>query len=162
MTIADNICIDTNDLDTLYLDLDELRFVCATADETYDDENEKYNNLLEQLKTYFNQLEIEWLQEIISEDGTLYRFVAFDFEKEEIDILQKEYLFEAYEENLDSCIEKARDSVTERYSLLYSKFEEDSEVFLKELKNILSALKFAIQFTGEWKAYKINSEIDNT
>ncbi len=36
------------------------------------------------------------------------------------------------------------------------------QFFFKELKNILSALEFAIRFTGEWKASKINPEIDNT
>ena len=54
------------------------------------------------------------------------------------------------------------DSVTKIHSSLYNEFEKDSEVFLKELKNILSALEFAIRFTGEWKVSKINPEIDNT
>lgn len=161
LTVADNIFIDTNDLDTLHFDLDELRFVCTNADETYD-ENENYNNALEQLKKSFNQLRIEWLQEIISEDGALYRLVAFDSEKTTNYIIQTEYAFEADEENLNACVNEAMDRVTEIHSLLYNEFEKDSKVFLKELENILSALEFAIQFTGEWKASKINPEIDNT
>lgn len=129
LTVADNIFIDINDLDTLCFDLDELRFVCANADETYDDENENYNNALEQLNESFNQLRIEWLQEIISEDGTLYRLVAFDSEKIANYIIQTEYAFEADEENLNACVNKAMDRVTEIHSLLYNEFEKDSEVF---------------------------------
>ena len=89
MTVADNICIDTNDLNMLYFDLDELKSVCVIADKTYDDKNEKYNSELDELKTYFEQINISRLQKMVSKGGTLYRLVEFDFEKTEIDILQK-------------------------------------------------------------------------
>ena len=162
LTVADNIFIDTNDLDRLYFDLDELKSVCVIADKTYDDKNEKYNSELEELKTYFEQINISTLQKMVSKGGTLYCLVAFDSKKTANYIIQTEYAFEADEENLNACVNKAMDRANEIHSSLCSEFEKDSEVFLKELENILSALEFAIKFTGEWKASKINPEIDNT
>ena len=56
IVVAEAIFVDTNDLQNLYLDLEELQTVCAAADDTYDEENEEYNNALEQLKGRFNSL----------------------------------------------------------------------------------------------------------
>ncbi|ATW25431.1 phospholipase D-like domain-containing protein [Candidatus Formimonas warabiya] len=162
MVMADSIFMDVSDLEALYRDLDELNSVCGAADDTYDEENENYNDDLEQLKEHFDGLSIEWLKETISEDGTLYRLVAFDTENEANDILQREYASEAYDENLDTYVEKAMDSAAEIYSSLHDAFAEESEDFLSEIEKILSALEAAIHFTNRWKAAKVNPEIDNT
>lgn len=162
MVVADSIFMDVSDLEALYRDLDELKAVCGAADDTYDEENENYNDDLEQLKERFDGLGIEWLKETISEDGTLYRLVAFDTENEANDILQREYASEAYDENLDTYIEIAMDSAAEIYSSLHDAFAEESEDFLSEIEEILSALKAAIHFTNRWKAAKVNPEINNT
>lgn len=160
--VADAIFIDISDLHTLYLDLDELESVCGAADDTYDEENENYNDALEQLKKYFDNLSIDWLKETISEDGALYSLVAFDVEDKANDILQTEYAFEAYDENLDVYAEKAMNSASEEYSMLHDAFEEESDDFLREIEKIVSALEEAINFTNKWRASKINPEIDNT
>lgn len=160
--VADTIFIDISDLNDLYQDLDELKFICYSADDIYDEENEEYNDALDQLKRNFERLSIEWLQEIISEDGSLYRLVAFDEDKIVNDILQTEYAFEAYDEGLDPCVSDAMSRAYELYSSLHNDFEEESEDFLKEIEKILSALNFAARFTNNWKANRINPEIDNT
>lgn len=162
MVVADTVFWDIRDLNALYCDLDELQTVCRAADDTYDEENPDYNDDLEQLKECFTRLDIDWLKEVISEDGTLYNLVAFDGENEVHDILQTEYAFEAYDENLDVYVEKASDEVSEMYSMLHDAFAEESDDFLKEIEKILSALNVAIQFTDKWKAARINPEIDNT
>lgn len=162
LTVADAIFIDVDDLDALYRDLDELEAVCVAADDTYDEENESYNYALEELKEHFDRLSIGWLKETISKDGTLYRLVAFDARQEINNILQTEYAFEAYDEYLDTYVEKAMDSVTETYSSLHDDFEEEADYFIEEIEKILTALEAAIQFTNEWKASKINPRIDNT
>lgn len=160
--VADVIFIDINDLDALYRDLEELQEVCRAADDTYDEKNESYNDALDELKDRFDRLSIDWLKEIISEDGSLYRLVAFDGERETNHILQTEYAFEAYDEYLDTCVESAMSSVAEMHSSLHDSFAEEADDFLGEIEKILSALEAAIRFTNEWKASKINPQIDNT
>lgn len=162
MVVADSVFMDVSDLEALYRDLDELDSVCGAADDTYDEEDEEYNDDLEQLKGRFDRLNIDWLKETISEDGTLYRLVTYNTEKEANDILQKEYTSEAYDEYLDSYVEKAMSSAAEIYSALHDAFAEESEDFLSEIEKILSALEAAIRFTNRWKAAKVNPEIDNT
>lgn len=162
MVVADTIFIDVGDLNALYRDLDELEAVCGAADDTFDEENENYNEALEELKRCFDRLSIDWLKETISEDGELYRLVAFDAEQEANNILQTEYAFEAYEENLNTYVEKAMNSAAEMYSSLHITFEEEADDFLGEIEKILAALEVAIRFTNEWRASKINPQIDNT
>ena len=115
-----------------------------------------------ELKGRFDRLSIDWLKETISEDGALYRLATFDTEQEANNILQTEYAFEAYDEHLDTYIEKAMNSVAEMYSSLHDTFGEEADDFLGEIEKILTALEAAIRFTNEWKASKINPQIDNT
>ena len=101
MTVADTVFFDISDLDTLYRDLDEFESISNSADETYDEENEEYNDALERLKGCFSRIDIAWLKELISEDGSLYNLVVYNAEHTVDEILQSEYAFEAYDENLD-------------------------------------------------------------
>lgn len=162
LVVADAIFMDIGELNALYRDLNELEYVCGAADDTYDEENEGYNGALEKLKDRFDGLSIDWLKETVSEDGTLYRLAVFDVEEEINDILQTEYALEAYDEDLDTYVEKAMNSADEMYSSFHDDFEEEADDFLREIEKILAALEAAIQFTNEWKASKINPKIDNT
>ncbi len=45
---------------------------------------------------------IDWLKEVISEDGTLYHLVTFDADRETNEILESEYSSETYDENWKS------------------------------------------------------------
>lgn len=162
LCVADVVFIDVSDLATLYRDLDELNSISGAADNTYDEDNDEYNEELEELKKSFECISIEWLQSVISEDGSLYDLVTFNTEQKANDILQEEYAFDAYEENLDMYAEKALDTATEIYSSLHSDFSEEADDFLAEIEKILTCLEKALQFTSKWKASKINPEIDNT
>lgn len=97
MVVADTIFIDSSDLEALYSDLEELESICQAAEDTYDEENEDYNDSLEQLIKCFSQLSIEWLKEVVSKEGSLYNLVTFDGEEKANEILQEEYSAVAYD-----------------------------------------------------------------
>lgn len=160
--VADSIFVDTNDLDNLYSDLEELESICGAADDTYDEENGEYNDALEEFKECFDSLSIDWLKETVSEGGTLYHLVAYNTDDTANDILQSEYTSEAYDENLEIYVEKAMNSTWEIYSSLHDAFDAEADDFLVEIEKILSSLETAMLFTDKWKAAKINPEIDNT
>ena len=162
LVVADSIFVDIADLENLYRDLDELTSVCGAADETYDEENSDYNVALEQIKKMFDRLSIEWLKEVISEDGTLYQLVAFDVEAQANYILERDYSSEAWDESLDFYVEKAINRAEDQFSILHAAFSEEADDFLAEIEKILTALEATINFTDKWKAEKINPEIDNT
>lgn len=146
----------------LYKDLDELKSVIDAAEDTYDEKNAKYNEALEALKEGFERIDIEWLQEVISEDGLPYELVNYDANEAANDILQEEYCFDAYEERLDMYAEDAVNRAMETYSCLHGDFSEEADTFLSEIEKILSQLNKALRFAEKWKAAKVNPEIDNT
>lgn len=160
--VAEGVFIDIDDLYALYYDLEELEGICITADDTYDDENSDYNKALEELKKRFSTLSIDWLKEVISEDGSLYCLVDFDAERTTNEILQEDYAFGAYDEDLDVYTEIAMNRAAEMYSSLHDAFSEEADDFLGEMEKILSALEAAMRFAEEWRASRINPEIDNT
>ncbi|NLZ49745.1 MAG: phosphatidylserine/phosphatidylglycerophosphate/cardiolipin synthase family protein [Clostridiales bacterium] len=162
MVVADSIFIDVSDLHDLYRDLDELESICWAADDTYDEKNEEYNDELEILKAQFESLSIDWLKEVISEDGTLYQLAIFDADQEANEILERDYTAEAYDENLDLYAEKAVNRAAEMFSSLHGAFSEEADDFLAEIEKILSALSNAIHFADQWKVAKVNPDIDNT
>lgn len=162
MVVADSIFIDVSDLDSMYRDLDELESICQAAEDTYDEENEDYNDSLEQLIKGFRKLGIEWLKEVVSEDGSLYKLVAYNREEKANEIIQEEYSAVAYDENLDRYVEMAMDESFYIYSGLHDSFSEEADDFLAEIEKILLALECADRFTQKWKVTKVNPEIDNT
>lgn len=162
LVVADTIFLDENDLLALYKDLDELKSVIDAAEDTYDEKNAEYNEALEALKEGFERIDIEWLQDVISEDGSLYELVNYDADEAANDILQGEYCFDAYEERLDMYAEDAVNSAMEAFSCLHGNFSEEADTFLSEIEKILSQLNKALRFADKWKAAKVNPEIDNT
>lgn len=162
MVVTDNVFVDISDLDSMYSDLDELDSICRAAEDTFDEENEDYNDSLEQLIMGFGQLSIDWLKEIVSEGGSLYNLVAFNGEEKANEILQEEYSAVAYDENLDRYVEMAMDESSYIYSSLHDSFSEEADDFLAEIEKILSVLESADRFTQKWKVSKVNPEINNT
>lgn len=162
MVVADNIFIDYSDLQDLYLDLDELEQFIGFAEDTYAEENEEYNEALEQLKNDFARLSIDWLKSVIEEDGSLYKLVEYNIEQEANCILQTEFAFEAYDDQLDEYAERAMNMASDAYSSLHDDFSLEADDFLAEIERILQVLSSAITFTDMWKASRINPEIDNT
>ena len=112
-------------------------------------------------KECFDKLDIDWLQQIISEDGSLYRLVSFDCDEECNNTLET-FTSEAYDEHLEEYAQKAFDMTAETYSALRDDFQEEADQFLEAVEKILSTLEMAIRFTDKWKASKVNPQIDNT
>lgn len=162
LCVADTVFIDRSDLENLYRDLDELNSIGVAADNTYDEDNDEYNDELEELKSVFDGISIEWLKDIISEDGSLYDLVVFNTDEKANEILQEEYAYEADEEHLDMYAEKSVNTAMEIYSSLHDSFSEEADEFLEEIQKILNCLEKALRFTVKWKAAKVNPEIDNT
>ena len=64
--------------------------------------------------------------------------------------------------SLSTSTEIAMKRAAEMYSSLHDAFSEEADDFLGEMEKILSALEAAMRFAEEWRASRINPEIDNT
>ena len=163
MMVADSVLLDVSDLDDLYRDLDELSGVSGAADDTYDEENEDYNSALEALKARFEEIDTDWLKETVSEDGTLYCLVDYDYDTVTTRIWEEDYSADAFSEELvEPYMEKVVQDAAEIYAALHDAFQEEADEFLAQIEKILSALQYALDFTERWKSGKVNPEIDNT
>lgn len=105
---------------------------------------------------------IEWLEEVVSEDGDLYKLASFDSDVEVGEIMQSDYSQCAFDDQLDYYTQKAMDRVQAVYEDLHDTFFDQGDDFLNEMQAILRALEKAMSFSKKWKASKINPEIDNT
>ena len=161
-TVAETIFMDANDLWNIRYDLEELDTVCGVADDTFDEENEEYNEALQEIKGLFSRLSIEWLKEMVSEGSSLYDLVTFDPESEVHSIIQKEFAFEAYDEYLDDYIERAMNDASEQYYTLQENFREEADSFIEEIESVIDVLGKTMQFVSEWQSQKLNPNIDNT
>lgn len=162
LVVAETIFISVDELDALYRDLEELEGLCNIAEETYDEENDGYNEELDDLKEELQALNIEWLEEVVSEDGDLYKLASFDSDVEVGEIMQSDYSQCAFDDQLDYYTQKAMDRVQAVYEDLHDTFFDQGDDFLNEMQAILRALEKAMSFSKKWKASKINPEIDNT
>ena len=162
LVLADTIFMDINNLDDLYIDLEELESIYTKAEDTYDELSDSYNNELSKLLECFENIDITALKDSVSEGGALYELVSFDSNDVANQILQSEYSAVAYDENLNPYMEKSMDEAAEIYAMLHSNFNEESDCFLDGMDRILSSLEKAINFTKQHKASKINPDIDNT
>ena len=101
--------------------------------------------------------------ETISGDGTLYRLVTYDYDAVTTRIWEEDYSADAFSEELvDPYMEQVVQDAAEIYESLHDAFQEEADLFLEQIEKILSSLQFALNFTEQWKADKINPEIDNT
>lgn len=162
LVVAETIFISVDELDALYRDLEELEGLCNIAEETYDEENDGYNEELDDLKEELQALNIEWLEEVVSEDGDLYKLASFDSDVEVGEIMQSDYSQCAFDDQLDYYTQKVMDRVQAVYEDLHDTFFDQGDDFLNEMQAILRALEKAMSFSKKWKASKINPEIDNT
>lgn len=138
---------------------------CQIASDIYDaidtvtdsDENktDTANELYEQLLEISHELE-----KLIFSDS-VYQLAVFETNKYIDNLLQTKYAIEAYEDNLEDCIDKALDdALGELSTLAHAAHEELDHTFelIDNFKNTYSKL------IGFFKRYhkKINQEIDNT
>jgi len=129
----------------------------AIDDVTGSDENktDTANELYEQLLEISHELE-----KLIFSDS-VYQLAVFETNKYIDNLLQTKYAMEAYEDNLEDCIDKALDDALGELSILaHTAHEKLDHIFelIDNFKNTYSEL------IGFFKRYhkKINQEIDNT
>lgn len=132
LVVAETIFISVDELDALYRDLEELEGLCNIAEETYDEENDGYNEELDDLKEELQTLNIEWLEEVVSEDGDLYKLASFDSDAEVGEIMQSDYSQCAFDDQLDYYTQKAMDRVQAVYGDLHDTFFDQGDDFLNE------------------------------
>ena len=122
----------------------------------YEDELILANNAYEDLLTQFS-----WIEEVRGSD-TIIELSEFDSEKYINQKLQEEYAMEAYEDNLDNCIECASDDAQNIILDLTQAAKDDIDELIGEIQSFCEIYSSFIEILRTKEIKKISSQIDNT
>lgn len=158
--ISDFIAFDEDDLYELVADLDELNGLKILIENTYTEDDDEYNDVIEKIEKQFDGISLDWMSNFVSIDSEFYDVIVYNEEEKAIEYLQ-EYP-DAYDENLDNCVEESMNTASEEYYDMKSKIEEDIIFFRDEINKIVillsDAYKKIMPFSKAW----IKRKIDNT
>lgn len=139
---------------------------CKVASDIYDaidtitngdeDETITTNDVYEELLALCSRIE-----EVRSFD-TLIELSEFDSEEYTNHQLQEEYAMEAYEDNLENCIERASDEAMSVVWDLTQVAKEDIDELIEEVQKFCEIYSSFIENLRAREFKKISSEIDNT
>lgn len=104
-SINDFFELDWNGVLELNSNIDELNSFVVHLENTYSEDDEDYNNLIDKILETYETISISWMEDFTTADFEFYEFIVFDEEDCANDILQDD--LEAYDENLDDCAERA-------------------------------------------------------
>lgn len=124
--------------------------------ESDDDELDAANEIYESLRDMRRRIED------ISTRDSLYELANFDSEEYVNGQLQEEYGMEAYEENLEECIESAMENASNTVYGLTTTAHEDIDELLDVLDKFIQKYSDFIENLKGRKIKKENPEIDNT
>lgn len=125
---------------------------------TYGDEDEiiTANDVYEELVYLFSRIEK------VRSCDTIIGLSEFDTENYVNQQLQEEYAMEAYEENLENCIESASDEAMSIVWDLTQAAKDDIDELIQAIQDFCEKYSSFIDNLRERKIKKISSEIDNT
>lgn len=113
-------------------------------------------DIRDELHSIYNEIED------VLETSEVYDLASFEINNRINELLQTDYAMEAYEENLENCIEKASDTAIIELLDLANIAEENLKLSHQYLNEFLSKFDELLSYFKEFKLVKQNSEIDNT
>lgn len=155
-----NFRFDENDFYELAADIDELSDFMTLLDNTYSEEDEEYNKLIEKIEKRMANIQLDWMQEFMMIDSDFYEFIRYDEEEKVHEYLQDDP--DAYDENLDACIEsamdKARDEYEDRRFGIENEFLSLRDAVEKIINILTDTHEESLKFSDKW----IAERLDNT
>lgn len=122
-SIHDYFELDANGLLKLHSNINELNSFVVHLENTYSEEDDDYNDLVDKILKAYETISISWMEEFTITDSDLYEFVVFDEEDYSFDLIQNDA--DAYDENLDTCVERAMSITHDRYEEMRLNIEND-------------------------------------
>lgn len=152
--------LDEDELIGLHETVDELHSICCLLDNTYTELDDEYNELIEKIQEALSTIRIDWMLDFTLIDSELYDFIVYDEEEKTLEYLQEDP--DAYDENLDICIEIAMDRARNEYENMRSELEADLFFFRDEIERIIGFLEKVHKRTLEYSDKWIKQKVDNT
>lgn len=121
-----------------------------------EDKLDVVEEMREELHSIYNGIED------ILETSEVYELASFEINTRINELLQTDYAMEAYEENLENCIEKASDTAILELLDLANIAEENLKLSHQYLNEFLNKYDELLSYFKKFQLVKQNSDIDNT
>lgn len=159
-SINDYFELDWNGLSELNSNIDELNSFVVHLENTYSEDDEEYNSLIDKILEAYETISISWMEDFTTIDSEFYEFVVFDEEDCVNEILQDDP--EAYDEYLNDCVERAMSLAHEQYIDMHDAIE-DNVIFLRDqIEKVVQFLDRVHERTVEYANKWIAEKVDNT
>lgn len=151
---------DEDDFYELAADIDELSDFMILLENTYSEEDDEYNELIEEIEKKMGSIQLGWMQDFMMIDSDFYEFIRYDEEEKVHEYLQDDP--DAYDENLDDCIESAMDKARDEYEDRRFGIENDFLILRDTIEQIIDILKNTHEKTLVFSDKWIAERLDNT
>ena len=151
---------DVDDLECIHMDIEELLELRNLIENTYSETDEEYNELVDKITEAMKRIDIEWMSYFTLTDSDFYNFVVYDSDTRTDELIQENP--DAYDENLDTCVEEAMNKAREEYLDMKSDLEEDIFYLRDQIELVVAFLGSVHQRTLEYSNKWIAQKVDNT
>lgn len=158
--LAQEFNFDAEDLEELDADIDELRGFEGIVEDSYSENDDDFNSLIEQLIEEMSTVDVEWLSSMTITDSPLYDFLVYDHEDKANKYISADP--DAYDEGLELAVESAMEQVSEEYDTLRDQIEPDVIALRNKLEKIVKVLNKAHRETLKYADKWIKVKVDNT
>ena len=159
-SIHDYFELDANGLLELHSNINELNSFVVHLENTYSEEDDDYNDLVDKILKAYETISISWMEEFTIIDSDLYEFVVFDEEDYSFDLIQNDA--DAYDENLDTCVERAMSITRDRYEEMRLNIENDIVFLRDQIEKVVQFLDRVHGRTLDYANKWVVQKVDNT
>ncbi|WP_296561986.1 phospholipase D-like domain-containing protein, partial [uncultured Acetobacterium sp.] len=116
--LRNSLLFDEDDLEALFVDLEELSEFSTLIESTYSMENIQYIDIKDKIKIQLDCIDLNWMLDFTNTDSEFYFMLKYDEEEKALEYLE-EYL-DAYGENLNDYAERAINESSKEYERMKS------------------------------------------
>lgn len=158
--VQEDFKFDSDDVENLHADIEEFRELERLIENTYSETDDEYNELVDKIVVAAQKISVEWMLDFTITDSDFYMYIVYDKDRRVDELIQDDP--DAYDENLDNCIERAMDIVQDEYIDMRLAIEEDILFLRDQIELIVEFLKRVHRRTLEYSSKWIAEKVDNT
>ena len=142
------------------MDIEELLELRSLIENTYSEIDEDYNEFVDKITELMKLIKIEWMLDFTLTDSDFYNFIVYDLDTRTNELIQEN--LDAYDENLDTCVEEEMNKARKEYLDMKSDLEEGIFYLMKQIKLVVVFLEKVHQKTLKYSNKWITQKVDNT
>lgn len=158
--VYEHFKFDVDDLECIHMDIEELLELRSLIENTYSEIDEDYNEFVDKITELMKLIKIEWMLDFTLTDSDFYNFIVYDLDTRTNELIQEN--LDAYDENLNTCVEEEMNKARKEYLDMKSDLEEGIFYLMKQIKLVVVFWEKVHQKTLKYSNKWITQKVDNT